>query len=154
MPRIAILLMSQRLIVDAFTNNMSVIDLIERANFTSDSFPEDGALVRFEQLNPAPQILVVWEWLDRTEDRVLVEQRIVTAGGAQHVVPFLEPFHIDRPKTDTERANGRSLWPLEYLPVDKPGGYELQILLNGQVAATYPFTVASVKVSMKAAEST
>jgi hypothetical protein len=148
MPKVAFLALTQRVIVDAMTQIVSAIDLIEYVNFYDTTFPSpaDGAIVK-AGVQPDAQVLCIWEWEEgETSGPFEVTQQIATAGGATEQMPFLEQFFITHPPVGNS-PRSRSTWPISALPLDIPGRYELQILVNGSIVARLPFLVRSHPVS-------
>jgi hypothetical protein len=141
-PSIAFFVLAQRIIVDTATSAISVVDIVEQAQFPKSSFPNDPSLLNWMDL-PAPgQIVIVWEWLSAASTKSLVAQQVVTATGRVCPIDFLSPFYIERPSVALDiPPRARSLWYLQTMPIDAPGRYELQIVVDGKVAASQPFFV-------------
>ena len=145
-PRVEFIAVAQRVISDTTTFTLTLVDLVENINIRSNAFPEENAPTKWHSLSPPPQVLVIFEWSGEKAKPSIVEQVIVTPTGAKHVVPFLEPFQILPPPVKHERPRARGLWHLVSLPINVAGRYELQILIDGEVATSYALSVNKIAV--------
>lgn len=128
---------------DRKTNNLSLIHLIEQFRVPPDAFVAPGADPVIRPLTqPAYLVATVsWAWpTDTTSDSASVMVQTKTAGG-KTVKSQDEPVMIHR------EGFKRTRLAMDFagIPLDVPGTYELQLLIDEKHVGTYPldFEVAA-----------
>jgi hypothetical protein len=139
MPSLTGLVLCSHVLTDKTSNNVSFIHVIDQFNLPSAAFVPAGKAPVLRRL-PVPVFLVgtvSWVWPEEAEvQSASVSVHTKTAGGAMLRAPG-EPLAIEREGFRRTRLT----FGLEGLPLDRPGIYEIRVLLDGKLAGSYPFDV-------------